>query len=196
MAPDSIVFDRSSMPFETNILETKEAVVTLKSINPAILGEGEIGDIGTGSEVREQAQSLSSSLTTPTEAKEFVEATGIDILAPAVGNTHGMLKSMVQGGTKKHLDIARIAQIKTAVQIPLTLHGGSGTDDKDLRQAIAAGINIIHINTELRIAWRRGIEAGLRQLPDEIAPQKILPFAVDLVKQVAHERLRLFMGET
>jgi fructose/tagatose bisphosphate aldolase len=84
------------------------------------LVEGEIGDIGTGSEVREQAQSLSSSLTTPTEAKEFVEATGIDILAPAVGNTHGMLKSLVQGGTKKRLDIARIAQIKTAVQIPLT----------------------------------------------------------------------------
>jgi fructose-bisphosphate aldolase class II len=193
---DSIVFDRSSMPFETNIRETKEAVVTLKSINPAILVEGEIGDIGTGSEVREQAQSLSSSLTTPAEAKQFVEATGIDILAPAVGNTHGMLKSMVQGGTKKRLDIARIAQIKTAVQIPLTLHGGSGTDDKDLRQAIAAGINIIHINTELRIAWRRGVEAGLRHLPDEVAPQKILPFAVDLVKQVAHERLRLFMGET
>ena len=193
---DSIVFDRSSMPFETNIRETKEAVVTLKSINPAILVEGEIGDIGTGSEVREQAQSLSSSLTAPAEARQFVEATGIDILAPAVGNTHGMLKSMVQGGTKKRLDIARIAQIKTAVQIPLTLHGGSGTDDKDLRQAIAAGINIIHINTELRIAWRRGIEAGLRQLPDEIAPQKILPFAVDLVKQVAHERIRLFMGET
>jgi fructose-bisphosphate aldolase, class II len=156
---DSIVFDRSSMPFETNRRETKEAVVTLKSINPAILVEGEIGDIGTGSEVREQAQSLSSSLTTPAEAKQFVEATGIDILAPAVGNTHGMLKSMVQGGTKKRLDVARIAQIKTAVQVPLTLHGGSGTDDKDLRQAIAAGINIIHINTELRIAWRRGVEA-------------------------------------
>ena len=193
---DSIVFDRSSMPFETNIRETKEAVVTLKSINPAILVEGEIGDIGTGSEVREQAQSFSSSLTTPAEARQFVEATGIDILAPAVGNTHGMLKSMVQGVTKKHLDIGRIAQIKTAVQIPLTLHGGSGTDDRDLRQAIAAGISIIHINTELRVAWRRGVEAGLSQLPEEIAPQKILPFAVDLVKQVAHERLRLFMVDT
>ena len=192
---DSIVFDRSSLPFETNIRETKEAVVTLKSISPAILVEGEIGDIGTGSEVREEAQPLSSSLSTPTEARQFVEATGIDILAPAVGNSHGMLKSMVQGDLKKRLDIARIAQIKTAVQIPLTLHGGSGTDDQDLRQAIAAGINIIHINTELRIAWRRGVEAGLRQLPDEVAPQKILPFAVDLVKQVAHERLRLFMGE-
>jgi fructose-bisphosphate aldolase class II len=65
--------------------------------------EGEIGDIGTGSEVREHAQSLSSSLTTPAEAKQFVEATGIDILAPAVGNSHGMLKNMVQGGTKEAL---------------------------------------------------------------------------------------------
>jgi fructose-bisphosphate aldolase, class II len=66
---------------------------------------------------------------------------------------HGMLKSMVQGQTRKRLDIQRIAQIKSAAQVPLTLHGGSGTDDEDLREAIAAGINIIHINTELRVAW-------------------------------------------
>ena len=72
-----------------------------------------------------------------------------------------MLTSMVEGEARKHLDIERIVQIKLAVQLPLTLHGGSGTDDHDLRNAIAAGINIIHINTELRIAWRHGLEEGL-----------------------------------
>jgi transposase len=101
--------------------------------------EREIGEIGTGSEIYEKAPDLSKSLTTPEEAKQYVESTGIDILAPAVCNMHGMLKSMVQGETRKRLDIARIAQIKSAPRVPLTLHGGSGTDDEDFRKAIAAG---------------------------------------------------------
>src|SRR5262249_49848852 len=155
---DSIVFDLSALRFEENVRQTKEAIDKLKAINPAILVEGEIGDIGTGSEIHEKAHDVSKGLTTAAEAKRFVELTGIDILAPAVGNMHGMLKSMVEGEARKHLDIERIAQIKSAVRVPLTLHGGSGTDDQDLRKAIAAGINIVHINTELRVAWRRGLE--------------------------------------
>jgi fructose-bisphosphate aldolase, class II len=191
---DAIVFDASALPFEQNVRQTKEAVETLKSINPAILVEGEIGDIGTGSEIHEEAPDLEKGLTTPVEAKQYVESTGIDILAPAVGNMHGMLKSMVQGETRKRLDIARIAQIKSAARVLLTLHGGSGTDDEDLRKAIAAGINIVHINTELRVAWRHGLEDALVKRPDEVVPYKILPFAVESVKQVARSRLRLFNG--
>ena len=116
---DFVVFDLSALPFEQNVRQTKEAVEALKAINPAILVEGEIGDIGTGSEIHETAPDLSKGLTSPAQAKEFVESTGIDILAPAVGNMHGMLKSMVQGQARKRLDIERIAQIKSAVQIPL-----------------------------------------------------------------------------
>jgi len=189
---DSIVFDLSALPFEQNVRQTKEAVEALKTINSAILVEGEIGDIGTGSEIHEEAPDLSKGLTSPAEARQFVESTGVDILAPAVGNMHGMLKSMVRGETQKRLDIERIAQIKRAAQVPLTLHGGSGTDDGDLRKAIAAGINIIHINTELRVAWRRGLEEGLSKLPHEVVPYKILPFAVESVKNVARSRLELF----
>ena len=191
---DAIVFDVSALPFKENVRQTKEAVEALKTINPDILVEGELGDIGTGSEMHEQVPNLSSGLTNPAEAKQYVESTGVDILAPAVGNMHGMLKSMVQGETKKHLDIGRIAQIKSTAQILLTLHGGSGTDDDDLRRAIAAGINIVHINTELRVAWRRGLEDGLVKQPNEVVPYKILPFAVESVKQVACSRLRLFNG--
>ena len=189
---DAVVFDASALPFEQNIRQTKEAVEALKSINPAILVEGEIGDIGTGSEIHETAPDLSKGLTTPEEAKQFVEATGVDILAPAVGNMHGMLRSMVKGETKKHLDIKRIAEIKKATGIFLTLHGGSGTEDEDFRKAIAAGINIIHINTELRVAWRRGLEDGLAKQKDEVVPYRILSAAVASVKQVAESRLRLF----
>jgi fructose-bisphosphate aldolase, class II len=192
---DAIVFDLSALPFEQNVRQTKEAVEVLKTINPDVLVEGEIGDIGTGSEIHEEAPDLSSGLTSPAEARQFVESTGVDILAPAVGNMHGMLKSMVQGQTRKRLDIQRIAQIKSAAQVPLTLHGGSGTDDEDLRKAIAAGINIIHINTELRVAWRRGLEEGLARQPHEVVPYKILPFAVESVKNVVRSRLSLFNGD-
>ena len=189
---DSIVFDASAQPFEQNVRQTKEAVEALKSINPAILVEGEIGDIGTGSEIHEKAPDLTKGLTAPAQARQFVEATGIDILAPAVGNMHGMLKSMVQGKTRKRLDIPRIAQIKSATGSLLTLHGGSGTDDEDLEKAIAAGINVIHINTELRVAWRRGLEEGLARQRDEVVPYKILPPAVASVQQVVRSRLQLF----
>jgi fructose-bisphosphate aldolase class II len=98
----------------------------------------------------------------------------------------------VQGKARKRLDLNRIAQIKAATQTRLTLHGGSGTDDEDLRKAIAAGINIVHINTEVRVAWRRGLEEALTKQPQEIVPYKILPSAIDAVKQVATSRLKLF----
>lgn len=193
---DAVVFDVSALPFEQNVRQTKEAVEALKTINPAILVEGEIGNIGTGSEIHEKIPDFSNELTTPVEAKQYVQSTGIDILAPAVGNVHGMLKSMVQGETRKRLDIPRIVQIKSAVRLPLTLHGGSGTDDEDLRRAIAAGITIVHINTELRIAWRHGLEDALAKHPHEVVPYKILPFPLEAAKQVTHSRLKLFNGES
>jgi fructose-bisphosphate aldolase, class II len=189
---DSIVFDLSALPFEENVRQTREAVGKLKAINPEILVEGEIGDIGTGSEIHNEIPDLSKGLTDPAQAKEFVQSTGIDILAPAVGNMHGVVKSMVQGKTKKHLQIERIREIKKQTGALLTLHGGSATDDEDLRKAIQAGINIVHINTELRVAWRRGLEEGLAKNPEEVVPYKILPTAVEEVKDVVLSRLKVF----
>ena len=79
---------------------------------------------------------------------------------------HGLLATMVRGKARKHLDIEGIAQIKAATGMPLILHGGSGTDDDDFRRAIEAGITIVHISTELRLAWRQGLEAALAAEPD------------------------------
>lgn len=190
---DWIVFDVSTLPFEENVRQTKAAVEALKAIRPEILVEGEIGDIGSGSEIHDAAPDLKS-LTTPAQAKQFVEETGVDTLAPAVGNMHGMLKTMVAGTARKRLDINRIRAIKTEVPIFMTLHGASGTDDNDLRAAIAAGITVVHINTEIRLAWRRGLDGALAKDPNEIVPYKILPQAVDSVKQVVAARLDLFRG--
>jgi fructose-bisphosphate aldolase, class II len=189
---DVISFDSSTLPFDENVRQTKEALQAVKAINPGILVEGEIGDIGTGSQIHESSPDFSKNFTTPAEAKQFVDSTGVDLLAPAVGNMHGMLKSMVNGETKKRLHIEGIAEIRNAAQVLLTLHGGSGTDNDDLRKAITAGINLIHINTELRVAWRHSLENALVDRPSEVVPYKILSFAVESVKRVALSRLKLF----
>src|SRR5262249_14605926 len=158
---DMIVFDASQKPLDENIALTRRCVEAVKSIRPSILVEGEVGYVGSGSEIHEKRAVVR--MTEPEEAKQYVAENKGDLLAPSVGTTHGMVASMLQGAEHKHLDIARIAAIKRAVGIPLTLHGGSGTDDQDFREAIAAGITMIHINTELRVAWRKGLEKGLRQ---------------------------------
>jgi fructose-bisphosphate aldolase, class II len=189
---DEIIFDGSGLPFEENIVQTKKAVEAIKSINPDILVEGEIGWIGASSEILEKLPEGVGVLTTPQEAKQFVAETKIDVLAPAVGNMHGLLQSMVHGETEKHLDIQRIAEIKAEARVFMTLHGGSGTHDQDFQQAIKAGITIIHVNTELRLAWRRGLESALQAHPGEVAPYKILPAAVQAVGEVVEKRLHLF----
>jgi fructose-bisphosphate aldolase class II len=124
-----------------------------------------------------------------------VAETKVDVLAPTVGNSHGMRKSMVTCEERKHLAIERIREIKSATCVPLTLHGGSGRTDEDLKLAIRAGINVIHINTELRLAWKKGLEAGLARREDEIVPYKILPSAVAAIHDVVTGRLRLFAGQ-
>ena len=189
---DSVVFDRSTLPREENVRQTREAVTALKAIHPSMLVEGEIGDIGSGSEIHDAMPEPGKGMTTPEEARQFVEETGIDILAPAVGSMHGMSRSMVQGASKQHLDIERIAAIRKAARVPLTLHGGSGTDDDDFRKAIAAGISIVHINTELRVAWRQSLESSLAGKPDQVVPYQILPPVVDSVREVVKSRLQLF----
>lgn len=189
---DLLVFDASQSSFEQNIAATRAAVEAVKAIRPAILVEGEIGYVARGSQIYEEAAAQPPALTTPDEAKQFLAETGVDLMAPAVGSTHGMTRSMLAGATKQHLDIQRIADIKRATGAFLTLHGGSGTDDEDFRRAIKAGITIVHINTELRVAFRRGMEAALAAHPDEVVPYKLLPEVQRAVEEVVRRRLQLF----
>ncbi len=189
---DWVVFDASTLPFVENLRQTEAAVESLRALRPDILVEGEIGDIGRGSEIHDTVPDLQNGLTNPAEARRFAEETRVDTLAPAVGNMHGMLKSMVAADKRKHLDIERIRAIKASSGIFMTLHGDSGTDDNDIREAIAAGITVVHINTELRLAWRRGLDSALVKQPNEIVPYKILTQVVDTVKKVATANPALF----
>lgn len=192
---DSVVFDGAGLPLQENIAKTKEAVKVARKINPRILVEAEIGYIGKSSmilkEIPEGALIDEGDLPTPEDAKNFVEQTKVDMLAPAVGNIHGMFKN----APNPDLKIERIRAIKQAVKIPLVLHGGSGIKDSDFKEAINAGISIIHISTEIRSAWRGGVEKAFQKIPNEVAPYKLLTEAENDVGLVVKNRLRLFSGK-
>lgn len=191
---DAVIFDGAKLPLEENIKITRECVEYAKSQNPNILVEGEVGYIGQSSKVLDELPegvSLSDeNLVSPEVAKKFVEETGVDLFAPAVGNIHGMFRNSADPS----LDIKRIKEIKEVAKIPLVLHGGSGNTDDDFRQAIKAGISIIHINTEIRVAFRDALKLFLQNNPDEVAPYKIMKDSVSAVEKKVSEKLALFSG--
>jgi fructose-bisphosphate aldolase, class II len=184
---DSVIIDGAEKPFFENVMMTKEVVNYAKDKNPNIMIEGELGFIGSGSLIRDEIPDGVSedTQTTPEDAATFVHETCIDLFAPSVGNIHGL----VRGGEPK-LNIERIAAIKKAVKIPLVLHGASGNTDEEVSAAIDAGIRIVHINTELRAAYKKGIEKGLSS--DELAPYKFMAEGVEEMKKVVHAKLKLF----
>lgn len=190
---DAVIFDGNKVTPEENISITKQCVAYARSVNPEIVVEAELGNIGMSSklldEIPEGVEITDDKLTKPEELRAFVEATGVDLVAPAVGNLHGMLVS----GEEPKLNLGRIKELAEVSTAPLVLHGGSGSTDDDFRGAIAAGIRIVHINTEIRLAYRRGIEAGLSADAKEVAPYRFMQKGVDAVKDTVLERLRLFM---
>lgn len=191
---DSVIFDGAKLPYEENIKQTREAVKIAKDINADIIVEGELGYIGQSSalldKLPEGAQVTDEMLTSAEEAAEFVKVTGVDLFAPAVGNIHGMLSNTPNPA----LNISRIKEIAAAAKIPLVLHGGSGLRDEEFVAAAQNGMAIIHISTEIRVAWRKGLERALVEKPREIAPYKLLSYSVDDMKKVILERLKLFSG--
>jgi fructose-bisphosphate aldolase class II len=189
---DAVIFDATTLSFEENIKITKQCVEYAKKVNPDIIVESELGFIGQGSNVHdgipEGVKITEEFLTKPEEAKKFVEATGVDMLAPAVGNIHGMLK----GGKDPALNIKRIVEIKAAAKIPMVLHGASGNSAEDIKAAVAAGMSIVHVSTEIRVAYRKSLCKALQDNPDEVAPYKYLKDSILAVQKVVEEKLRLF----
>lgn len=200
---DAIIFDGAALPFEENIAITKKCVEYARSVNTEILVEGELGYIGASSEIMDilPEKVLAAGKTTPEEAKEFVKRTGVDLVAPSVGNVHGMLRKRgtdAEGNAEQTqnppLDIELIARIREAAGVPLVLHGGSGIKDSDFTEAIQAGVAVVHINTEIRKAWRDAVEEALQKNTGEVAPYKILMGVREAVREVVRERIRLFSG--
>lgn len=188
---DSVIFDGTKLSPEENMAETKEVVAYVRSQSSHTLVEAELGNIGHGSVLRDvlpdDAAADDAHFTKPDFAERFVTETGVDLIAPAVGNIHGMIK-----GGNPHIQPELIREIASAAGVPLVLHGGSGISDEDFVRAIEAGIAMVHINTELRVAWRQGLMKGLGDSPDEIAPYKYTHDASVLFGAVIEKRLKLF----
>lgn len=189
---DAVIFDATEMSYEENIRLTKECVEYARSKNKDIIVEAELGFIGSSSKVLdnlpEGVKITEEFLTKPEEAKKFVEETGVDMLAPAVGNIHGMLK----GGIDPALNIERIKQIKEAVKIPLVLHGASGNSAEDIKEAIKSGMSIVHVNTEIRVAFKKALEDELKEKINEVAPYKYMDKCIEAVEMVVEEKLKIF----
>lgn len=189
---DSVIFDGAKLPIEENIKITKECVDYARSVNSSVLIEAELGYIGQSSKLLDEVPEGVSmdQLTTPEDAKRFVEETGVDLFSPSVGNIHGMLRN----ASNPNLNIYRIKEIKEAVGVPLVLHGGSGISDDNFKEAIEAGISLIHISTELRVAYKEALKKSLEENPDEVAPYRIMKPVVLAVEEKVNQRLRLFSG--
>jgi fructose-bisphosphate aldolase class II len=190
---DAAIFDGAKLTIEENIAITKQCVEYARSINPEILIEAELGYIGSSSKILDKLPEGVTldpeSLTKPEQAKHFVDSTGVDLFAPSVGNVHGMFV-----GGDPGLDIPRIKAIREACGVPMVLHGGSGTSDSDFRAAIEAGISIVHINTEIRVAFVDAVKKAIAEHPDEVAPYKMMKPALEAVEAQVEKRLRLFSG--
>jgi fructose-bisphosphate aldolase class II len=109
------------------------------------------------------------------------------MFAPSVGSIHGLIKS-----GKPHINAELVKEIAETTGVPLVLHGGSGLRDEDFTNAIAAGISVVHINSEIRLAYRQAIEKFLNENPNEINPAKILTPAVNAIESVVESRMKLF----
>jgi fructose-bisphosphate aldolase class II len=190
---DSAIIDAANLSFEENVKITKQCAdyvhEVVKNTGRDILIEAELGYIGSGSNVKDTIPEGAGILTKPADAKKFVELTCIDMLAPSVGSIHGMIKS-----GKPHIDGELVAEIKSSAGVPLVLHGGSGLRDVDFTNAIAAGISIIHISTEIRLAYDEALKKSLADNPAETTPYKILAPAVEAIEKIVEARLKLFNG--
>ena len=188
---DAVIIDGAKLSFEENVAVTKQCVDYAKKISQSVgrdvIVEAELGYIGSGSDMKDKIPEGAGILTKPEDAKKFVEMTGIDMFAPSVGSIHGLIKT-----GKPHINAELVAEIKQAVGIPLVLHGGSGLRDEDFINAIKAGISVVHINSEIRLAYRDAVERAIDANKMEINPSKLLAPAVEAIEQIVEARLKLF----
>lgn len=186
---DLVHFDGSKLPLEENIKITKEVVDYAHK--KGVLVEGEVGIIGGSSVVyKERIEAKEEDLTDPKEAKFFLEKTKVDCLAINVGTFHGMESS----GPSPHIHLSRLKEIREEIKNKafLVLHGGSGTPEEDIKEAIKLGIVKININTESRLAFTNAIKKSFQENEAEIVPYKFLLPSIISVQQVVEEKINLF----
>lgn len=180
----SVMFDGSALPFEENIANCKKVVEAAHPANVSV--EGELGTIGS-TDAEAEAGANQIIYTDPDDAVKFVEASGVDTLAIAIGTSHGLYPK----GMKPELKLDLLKEIKAKVSIPLVLHGGSNNPDDEIGKAVTLGVNKINISSDIKAAYYDKMrevlaDTSLRE------PNTIQPPCVAAMKEVAYHKLELF----
>ena len=183
----SVMIDGSSLSFEDNIAVCKKVAEAAHAVNVSV--EGELGTIGS-TDAQAEAGANTIIYTDPDAAVKFVEATGVDTLAIAIGTSHGIYPK----GMKPELKLDLLKVIKSKVSIPLVLHGGSNNPDAEIGQSVTLGVNKINISSDIKAAYYEKMrevlqDASLRE------PNQIQPICVEAMKETAYHKIELFQAD-
>lgn len=178
----SAMIDGSHLPYEENIELVKKVVEFCHKNDVSV--EAELGRLG-GAEDDLVVDEKDTLYTNPKQALEFVERTGIDSLAVAIGTAHGLYKS------EPKLDFERLEEIRNIVSIPLVLHGASGLPDEDIKRAISLGICKVNVATELKIAFSGALKEYFNENPEAEDPRKYMKPAKAAMKEVVKKVIRV-----
>ncbi|MFG1951658.1 ketose-bisphosphate aldolase [Micromonospora sp. NPDC048830] len=181
----SVMIDGSLKPFEENMAITKKVTDSAHVLGVSV--EGELGTIG-GNDSYAEAGAAEIIYTDPDDAVTFVEQTGVDSLAVAIGTFHGLYPAHL----KPELKLDLLKEIKSRVQIPLVLHGGSGNPDDEIREAARIGINKINISTDIKVAYHDKMREVLGSDQKVREPNAIQPACIEAMKVVAAQKIELF----
>ncbi len=181
----SVMYDCSTDSYEENVRKVKEMAEIAHSYGATI--EGELGHVGDNEDMTDDGTSSkdpSMYYTDPKMALDFVQKTGVDALAVAVGNAHGAYKFPPK------LDFARIREIASTVDVPLVLHGGSGLTDLDFKTAIREGISKVNIFTDINVAAAKAVSERYTDAGKGLTD--LIPAAVEAVRRESEKKMRLF----
>lgn len=179
----TIMLDASSKPLQENIAFTRQMVEISHAAGISV--EAELGHVGGGDESGANA-SAESVLTRVEDAALFVAETGVDALAVSIGSAHGPYI------TKPKLDFERLQQLRDSLDVPLVLHGGSGTPDDDMRRLITTGIDKINVWTDISLAYMGAIKAALTDPAGPHPLHDVLHAGRYAATEIVRERMRLF----
>lgn len=179
----SVMIDGSKLPFDENVELTNRVISVARAVGVSV--EAELGKIG-GTEDDIHVDDRDALFTKPEEAKEFVDRTGVDALAVAIGTAHGQYKGIPE------LDFPRLEKIRSLVNIPIVLHGSSGVPDDAIEKAIKLGVRKVNIDTNIREAFVQAARDVLNKDAKEIDPRKVLGPAREAATAIIREKIRLF----
>lgn len=184
----SVMIDASKLPYEENVAITKKVVETAHIANVSV--ESELGTIGTtGNSIEGGTQGVI--YTVPEEAKQFIEDTGIDTFACAIGTAHGIYPKDMK--PKLRIDILK--DITDQVSVPLVLHGGSSNKDEEIAEAVKNGICKINISSDIKVAFYEQARKTLNENPGYREPLEIYPAAMEACGKVCADKIRLFNSQ-